>query len=133
MKGSPRALQTQIPSARQTNLRANVFDSESILKGLDYWSKPFVCILVNNNDLAPYVSNLIHYRYKKALEFFGPAACAEDQRKHSLGRCVYNTCCANALGRRGRCGQKDRSILSWLQSASESNLDSISSRAMRFC
>ena len=77
-------------------------DSESIRKRLDYWSEAFVRILINNNDLAFYVSNLIHDGDKKALEFFGPVACAQDQGKHSLGRCVCNVSCTHVLGSRGR-------------------------------
>lgn len=76
-------------------------NSEPILKRLDDWSNPFVCILVNNNDLASHGSNLISYGHKKALQFLGPVAGADNQREQSLDRCMYNSSCASVLGRRG--------------------------------
>ena len=73
-EGTSHPRQCQIPSARQTRPGAKVLDAQSIFIGLNYRGNRAIRILVNKNDLAPNVSKLIDYGYKKALEFLGPAS-----------------------------------------------------------
>jgi hypothetical protein len=55
-----------------------MFDRHSILIGLDYCIQPAIAILVNHNDLAAYISNLLAYACEKALQFLGTPARAYD-------------------------------------------------------